>query len=80
MRALGLILRSARENQGRTVQQVAAATGIPGATISNLEAGRIPEPVVLTVCQLAEHYGIGNDATERERFLSAVLGEKAPRV
>ena len=79
MRALGLILRSARLRKGVTVGQVSEATNVPVSVIADLEDGRIAEPVLLTVCNLAEHYGIGKDADERERFVAAMTGGKAAR-
>jgi transcriptional regulator with XRE-family HTH domain len=48
---LGAILREARG--GRSMVEVAAASGVPIETLRKIEAGRIPTPAFFTVVALA---------------------------
>jgi transcriptional regulator with XRE-family HTH domain len=48
---LGSVLRAARG--GRSMVEVAAASGVPVETLRKIEAGRIPTPAFFTVVALA---------------------------
>jgi transcriptional regulator with XRE-family HTH domain len=50
--ALGAMLRHARG--GRSMVEVASASGVPVETLRKIESGRIPTPAFFTVVALAD--------------------------
>ena len=55
-RLLGTTLRDARG--GRTMTEVAAASGVPVETLRKIESGRVPTPAFFTVTALAVALGL----------------------
>lgn len=62
-RRLGARLRDARA--GRSMVEVAAASGVPIETLRKIEVGRIPTPAFFTVVALAAALGLPLDELAR---------------
>lgn len=57
---LGRVLRDARG--GRSIVEVAGASGVSAETLRKIETGRIPTPAFFTVSALATTLGLSLDA------------------
>jgi transcriptional regulator with XRE-family HTH domain len=70
---LGRLLREARG--GRSMAEIAAASGVPTETLRKIETGRIATPAFFTVAALADVLGLS--LAEIVRVTSAPPGEQA---
>jgi transcriptional regulator with XRE-family HTH domain len=61
---LGLLLREARG--GRSMAEVAAASGVPVETLRKIETGRIATPAFFTVAALAAALGLSLEHIARQ--------------
>jgi transcriptional regulator with XRE-family HTH domain len=64
---LGALLRQARG--GRSMAEVAAASGVPIETLRKIESGRTPTPAFFTIAALAAALG-----TSLEQLAHAAVG------
>jgi transcriptional regulator with XRE-family HTH domain len=69
---LARLLRQARG--GRSMAQVAAASGVPVETLRKIESGRVPTPAFFTVAALAAELGVSLDDVARAANLPGDTG------
>lgn len=75
-RALGRLLGSARDTDGRSAQEVAQAARLSVDTLRSLESGRVPTPSFLTVSRIAGALALSLD--ELDRTAAAEASRPAP--
>ncbi|MCW8382557.1 XRE family transcriptional regulator [Streptomyces justiciae] len=73
----GQLLRRLRQDAGLTIESLAEKSGVSARGIGNLERGERTVPQRRTVAALAD--GLGLDAAERDRLLSAARAGRARR-
>ncbi|MFB7671530.1 helix-turn-helix domain-containing protein [Kitasatospora purpeofusca] len=75
---MGPRLRTAREQQGATLNGVSRATGIPPSTLSRIETGR-RRPTLEVLLRLAKAYGISLDELAGTAPAAAPAAAAEPR-